>query len=1458
MSQPAVNDESKTVTLWVHDPQFSASVLVVNSALFPNLKPNDVLELTWSNNNNNNANNNANNNTANSGSALSAEVDSQSGDASSLRDSQTLSVAATAALSASGTSNVTSSAMSSSSSASASSSVDQSVAATDGTASAADDEPQTDLLLSRAYGGGGERCVHVRASDVRAVKGALRLSLAKAVVATLRLSAHQSIRVRRVDPERVDRIAVEHVEVMFTSQYIGRGNMWRFRLALRDSCLFVGGHVETCGIRADVSELRRHGEPVLSGLVTESTSFVFRSRLAMITVCVQMSREMWHFDTDGALFAEKAVAFLRDLFRRWQDARVTHCVSLVLFSRTYYPHLTGVAPDSVGSDAGGSALQHDARTGLYYRDFYRSIAYEEHAADTDALLLRVKRAFMEYGAFIDCNGAPGASALESAGGTLRSAGAQAAAARAQHGVNSCAADGNLLEVLNLTLVQYERHYCDRDLNRTGQLVMLITPGNSVFAVDAPLARIAKDKIIEQGIGVDMICLGAHPLHMAPLFCAHDRHSGTEHGNPGGDGRRWHMPHWIQPSFYSATRRHLAACTFSLDCVLNHPVRSDVRILDAILSRQVGRRRDVSSIFDAPLTDAARAATAKQRELRARAPDAFFASHDYAVFAFAGTAFDEPSTMPSSPSTLSLDDAHLLDDMPLSAASPGSGLGTTPRRSRGGTRGGLDSSAGTAIAAPAAAADLSHSLGSEGDGADLLLHHHAPTAVAASPSASSAAAAAAIASSALRPLNPFIFEADRYATPNTRRWSHLFTNLASTQYAYSTTWKSLVHPASLPLTTDFFPNSAVLAAEYEESVYQLAFADDANHPKRTKVLHMELVTQRLQQGYQLIMPRSDGKSDDGKPDGGAGSGGGGSSAGGGAGGGGGGGGGGVGGGGGGGGVGGGGAGGGAGGGGGAGASGSAGSGDVGQQKTYYLGMANVFHKIMLDRDGQNIEVKRYHRKCRLKPTPPVAYSYSLWPATGARYTVRHAQFQHVGPEMFPWNFSDQFTCGYYDELSSGQKYWRIGFVITPSRSRLAQQAQVMLEAGSDGARRSARLQRPSVVGCGDDAQQQIDFADRLAAFAKFIKGVGGGLSVDMPDVAATPAAAPEQRTNVDAIMDAMNDAAGGVPRGERKVRARTVADACTGADIVTWLAGRLRGAPTRVAAERVAAALFSAKMIVPLALTTPPRFVDGADSLYQLCTQLRYRRRLQLSAAASEPQVLAQAVAQLLGRSRAAAPASIAEEHAPSADAQFTGLQAPRRKVVRVPLQDAELGRRFLHVSHGAAYDPNSCFDIELRWVACPAYLVKEFVQTMYRRARQAGLTLMQVPLKLLDEPFAAPTYVPITGADELPPAVVAALQQELLMSNDFYPFFGTLPFSKGGGAVEARFVHASGLAFASVTAAGFQWWVNDVAVLQPMLGDALALRHEFAVLCGDERHLTSLITLLQLERRDAEPLLLPS
>jgi hypothetical protein len=45
---------------------------------------------------------------------------------------------------------------------------------------------------------------------------------------------------------------------------------------------------------------------------------------------------------------------------------------------------------------------------------------------------------------------------------------------------SSAAQGNFLEVLNMSLNTFENHYLNRNLDRTGQQSIVITPGTHYF------------------------------------------------------------------------------------------------------------------------------------------------------------------------------------------------------------------------------------------------------------------------------------------------------------------------------------------------------------------------------------------------------------------------------------------------------------------------------------------------------------------------------------------------------------------------------------------------------------------------------------------------------------------------------------------------------------------------------------------------------------------------------------------------------------------------------------------------------------------------------------------------------------------------------------------------------------------------------------------------------------------
>jgi hypothetical protein len=114
--------------------------------------------------------------------------------------------------------------------------------------------------------------------------------------------------------------------------------------------------------------------------------------------------------------------------------------------------------------------------------------------------------------------------------------------------NSTAAQGNFLEVLNMSLNVFEKHYLDRSFDRTGQLSVVVTPGVGVFEVDRELTNITKQRIIDNGVGSDLVCVGEQPLHAVPLLKFHNKDT---HMNVPDD---YSMPHWINLSFYSTNKK----------------------------------------------------------------------------------------------------------------------------------------------------------------------------------------------------------------------------------------------------------------------------------------------------------------------------------------------------------------------------------------------------------------------------------------------------------------------------------------------------------------------------------------------------------------------------------------------------------------------------------------------------------------------------------------------------------------------------------------------------------------------------------------------------------------------------------------------------------------------------------------------------------------------------------------
>jgi len=328
----------------------------------------------------------------------------------------------------------------------------------------------------------------------------LRLSLLKPVAERCGVKPWADASVSRCHhPERD--AAAEFVEFMFKDQFVSRADMWRFKRLVLGRTLHAGQALAVGGMRATAHTLRGVAgvEGSASGLLVPKTRFVFRTRSSRIFWLVQMSYETWEptGGADGFLHVERLVdGFAAPLLARWRALDVNHSLSVVLFARV--------------ADV-------DTRA----RDVYRVVLENVEKADPATLVAALKRELVAF---------------------ARSLATVVPADR----LRVCrAADGNVLEAINLTLNVLEKHYMDRDTLRTGNSIVLVSAGAGVFSVDARLAQITKQRMMDNGIGMDMLSLAVPPLHTAPIFMFR--------GRSGPRATAYEVPHWINLSFVDPER-----------------------------------------------------------------------------------------------------------------------------------------------------------------------------------------------------------------------------------------------------------------------------------------------------------------------------------------------------------------------------------------------------------------------------------------------------------------------------------------------------------------------------------------------------------------------------------------------------------------------------------------------------------------------------------------------------------------------------------------------------------------------------------------------------------------------------------------------------------------------------------------------------------------------------------------
>lgn len=354
-------------------------------------------------------------------------------------------------------------------------------------------------------------------SDIQ-VKGG-PLSIISSLAQAFSLSNVREVSVQKVDKESVK---LDLIELVFKDQALTRSDMWRFTCSLIGSCVHVLKKLEFAGIRAQVDRLWTMGGNTQSGVILDSSRVLFRSASAQVFLFIQISTEMWEFDLNGDMYFDKAVNLLKELFQQWKEKSCNHKVNVIFFWRVYYDSRKEALPSSLVR----TVIQ---KKGRMYQDYYKVITEKSSALDWLHLVLEIKRHFIQLPEFFKKKN------ITSDPGSVKKL--------------SASTQGNVLEAINLALNVFNRDHIDVNFLLTGHQVILITAGVGVFEVDHELSRITKERAIDQGTCVDLLCLTEQPLHAVPLFMF------RRESECSGEEEHFYIPHWINYSFYSPPNRH---------------------------------------------------------------------------------------------------------------------------------------------------------------------------------------------------------------------------------------------------------------------------------------------------------------------------------------------------------------------------------------------------------------------------------------------------------------------------------------------------------------------------------------------------------------------------------------------------------------------------------------------------------------------------------------------------------------------------------------------------------------------------------------------------------------------------------------------------------------------------------------------------------------------------------------
>ena len=364
-----------------------------------------------------------------------------------------------------------------------------------------------------------------------------------------------------------EQCAASHVDISFRDQYMVRSDMWRMVMSeLVDKIIYKGQKITFMGsVKATIKNIFIREKKVLSGYFSPSTIPVFRSESAKYVLFIQMSREMWDFDSEGSgdiLFSRVINGFLPELFKRWASSDAKHLVTIVLFTRVEYD---ASIHSSLAKLNAGTSNNSSGPNNVPTRDFYRVVVNDMASGHWTTILDELKKNFRTFLRDVSILKTDDLDAAAGSGVKIPSKPHTATIA----GRPSTALRGNILEAIHLASAHLAFDHIDRDMAHTGTSIIVITPGSGVFEVSYESLASTTEALANRGIAIDLVCLSPMPLHSVPLFKYREpverqsgNMTGTSHTPKGNMSPEVHhsisslvsRSSYLSPSSYLSTMR----------------------------------------------------------------------------------------------------------------------------------------------------------------------------------------------------------------------------------------------------------------------------------------------------------------------------------------------------------------------------------------------------------------------------------------------------------------------------------------------------------------------------------------------------------------------------------------------------------------------------------------------------------------------------------------------------------------------------------------------------------------------------------------------------------------------------------------------------------------------------------------------------------------------------------------